>query len=136
MREDMIVPGLGLVSPADGFAPLDAPSDGRFAAGDGQVRAVLTTRDRKVEFVVFPDHTLALVRSALGYPAYYPVSPVSVERPLRAVLMDLDGTSVRSESFWVWIIQRSIASLINNPRFELEESDLPFVSGHSVSEHL
>ena len=27
-------------------------------------------------------------------------------------------------------------SLLNNPKFELEEEDLPFVSGHSVSEHL
>jgi beta-phosphoglucomutase-like phosphatase (HAD superfamily) len=50
--------------------------------------------------------------------------------------MDLDGTSVRSEDFWVWIIQLSIASLLGNPRFELEEADLPYVSGHSVSEHL
>jgi beta-phosphoglucomutase-like phosphatase (HAD superfamily) len=50
--------------------------------------------------------------------------------------MDLDGTSVRSESFWVWIIQLTVASLLGNPRFELEQSDLPNVSGHSVSEHL
>lgn len=50
--------------------------------------------------------------------------------------MDLDGTSVRSEDFWIWIIQRTTASLLGNPRFELEEADLPFVSGHSVSEHL
>jgi beta-phosphoglucomutase-like phosphatase (HAD superfamily) len=50
--------------------------------------------------------------------------------------MDLDGTSVRSESFWIWIIQLSIASLLGNPKFELEEVDLPYVSGHSVSEHL
>jgi beta-phosphoglucomutase-like phosphatase (HAD superfamily) len=61
---------------------------------------------------------------------------VSIEKPLKAVLMDLDGTSVRSETFWVWIIQQSIASLLGNSHFELEEADLPFVSGHSVSEHL
>jgi beta-phosphoglucomutase-like phosphatase (HAD superfamily) len=50
--------------------------------------------------------------------------------------MDLDGTSVRSENFWIWIIQKSISSLLDNKQFELEEKDLPFVSGHSVSEHL
>jgi beta-phosphoglucomutase-like phosphatase (HAD superfamily) len=50
--------------------------------------------------------------------------------------MDLDGTSVRSESFWIWIIQMSTASLLGNPEFELEEADTPYVSGHSVSEHL
>ncbi len=50
--------------------------------------------------------------------------------------MDLDGTSVRSEGFWVWIIQMTTASLLDDPRFELQDQDLPFVSGHSVSEHL
>ena len=30
----------------------------------------------------------------------------------------------------------TIASLLGKPGFELEEADLPFVSGHSVSEHL
>ena len=50
--------------------------------------------------------------------------------------MDLDGTSVRSESFWVWIIEQSIAKLMKNPHFSLQAEDEPFVSGHSVSEHL
>ena len=62
--------------------------------------------------------------------------PVALERPVRAVLMDLDGTSVHSEGFWIWIIERTTASLLGNPGFELEPADLPFVSGHSVSEHL
>ncbi len=50
--------------------------------------------------------------------------------------MDLDGTSVRSERFWMGIIEQTTASLLGNPHFILEEADLPFVSGHSVSEHL
>ena len=50
--------------------------------------------------------------------------------------MDLDGTSVRSEEFWIWIIQKTVASLIGDENFRLEEADLPHVSGHSVSEHL
>jgi len=72
----------------------------------------------------------------MDYPAYYPVYPVSIEKPVKAVLMDLDGTSVRSEEFWVWIIQLSIASLLGNPKFEIGDGDIPYVSGHSVSEHL
>ena len=43
---------------------------------------------------------------------------------------------VRSEPFWVWIIQSTIAELTGNRRFELEDADGPHVSGHSVSEHL
>jgi beta-phosphoglucomutase-like phosphatase (HAD superfamily) len=116
--------------------PLQASSDGVFRSGVDGVRSIAATADRKVEFIAFDRRTLALVTSALGYPAYYPVHAVAIEKPVKAVLMDLDGTSVRSEGFWVWIIQMAIASLLGNARFELEASDLPFVSGHSVSEHL
>ena len=111
-------------------------SDGNFSVGTCGVRFIFATLDEKVEFIVFEQHTLAYVRSSMGYPAYYPVNPVRLERPIKAVLMDLDGTSVRSEEFWIWIIEKTIASLMDNPKFELEDSDLPFVSGHSVSEHL
>ncbi len=130
------IPGLGPIPADSGLIPLHICSDGRFAAGRDGVVSITTTGDRKVEFIAFTDHTLAYVRSALSYPAYYPVHPVALERPVRAVLMDLDGTSVRSEGFWIWIVEQTTASLLGNPRFELEPADLPFVSGHSVSEHL
>lgn len=51
-------------------------------------------------------------------------------------MMDLDGTTVLSEDFWVWIIEQSTARLLGNPKFQLEDADIPHVSGHSVSEHL
>jgi len=136
MTEAIEIPGLGTVPAGSGLVARDACSDGQFRAGKDGVVSVTATGDGKVEFVAFADHTLAYVKSALGYPAYYPVHAARLEKPVRAVLMDLDGTSVRSESFWIWIIQMSTASLLGNPRFELEEADLPYVSGHSVSEHL
>ena len=43
-----------------------------------------------------------------------------MEKPLQAVLMDLDGTTVHSEHFWIWIIEKTTASLLGNPKFELE----------------
>jgi len=130
------IPHIGPISRASGFVALAATSDGAFTAGKDGVRSVTATGDRKVEFVALADHTLAYVRSAMGYPAYYPILPVRLAKPVKAVLMDLDGTSVRSEDFWIWIIQKATASLLGNPKFELEEADLPYVSGHSVSEHL
>lgn len=129
------IPGLGTAAVA-GLLERERTSDGRFRTGRAGVRAIATTGDGKVEFIAFDDHALALVTSALGYPAYYPVHEVSLRRPLRGVLMDLDGTSVHSEHFWIWIIQLTTASLLGNPRFELEDQDLPYVAGHSVSEHL
>lgn len=130
------IPGLGPIPADAGFISLQHCSDGGFHAGHEGVISIWATGDRKVEFIAFENHTLAYVQSAMGYPAYYPVHPVRLDKPVRAVLMDLDGTSVRSEDFWIWIIEQSTASLLDNPRFELEEADLPYVSGHSVSEHL
>lgn len=130
------IPDLGRLSDESGCISLERSSEGKFRVGHGGVASITATGDRKVEFIAFAEHTLALVKSAMGYPAYYPVHPVRIEKPVRAVLMDLDGTSVRSEEFWIWIIQQATASLLNNPHFELEQEDLPYVSGHSVSEHL
>jgi beta-phosphoglucomutase len=130
------IPNLGPIPEGSGFIPLAACSDGNFKVGEAGVFSITATGDRKVEFIAFAEHTLACVKSALGYPAYYPLHPVEMEKPIQAVLMDLDGTSVRSEGFWIWIIERTTASLLGDPRFELEEADLPYVSGHSVSEHL
>ena len=136
MIESPYIPAIGAVTPDSGLIPQEVCSDGVFRVGKDGVAAIAATGDRKVEFIAFKDHTLAYVKSAMGYPAYYPVHPVEIQKPIKAVLMDLDGTSVRSEEFWIWIIQQTAASLLDNPRFELEEADLPFVSGHSVSEHL
>ncbi len=129
-------PSLGSLSAADGFVFLEESDGGLFRTGCDGVRAIAATGDGKVEFVAFTDKTLALVRSSMGYPAVYPVRPVEVTPPLEAVLMDLDGTSVKSEKFWVWIIERTTAELLGDDTFSFAEDDLPFVSGHSVSEHL
>ena len=136
MSDLITIPDLGQFPPDSGLVALEACSDGRFRVGQDGVTAIAATGDGKVEFIAFGNRSLAYVTSAMGYPAYYPVHPVALEKPVRAVLMDLDGTSVRSEGFWIWIIQQTIASLRGDPAFELEEADLPYVSGHSVSEHL
>ena len=130
------LPDIGEIKDNSGFILLDKTSDNRFEKGKNGVVDIAATGDKKVEFVSFGTHTLAYVKSALGYPAYYPVHPVKLEYPVKAILMDLDGTSVRSEEFWIWIIEQTTASLLKNPKFQLEQADIPFVSGHSVSEHL
>lgn len=127
---------LGPNAKIDDFEPVEATGDARFKLTDSGINYICTTGDQKVEFVFFDTHVLAYVKSALGYPAYYPVYPVQMKKPVKAVLMDLDGTSVRSEEFWIWIIQMTVSSLLDKPEFELCDDDLPFVSGHSVSEHL
>ncbi len=120
----------------DEFIAITVAGDGMFKTGVDGVRRICTPKDGKVEFIIYSDKILAYVKSAMGYPAIYPFKPAQYESPAEAVLMDLDGTSVYSEPFWIWIIQQSIAKLLDNPKFELEDVDDPHVSGHSVSEHL
>ncbi len=137
MKKNLLyIPVLGEFDESSGLTGIEQCSDGSFSAGEDGVVSITSTGDKKVEFIAFKNRTIAYVKSSMGYPAYYPVLPVEVQRPVKAVLMDLDGTSVRSEEFWIWIIERTTASLLKNPAFQLEESDLPYVSGHSVSEHL
>ena len=126
-------PGIGHV---ENMIELTETSDGSFTCGKEGVEAIYTPLDKKVEFVSFADKTMCYVKSAMGYPAWYKVPEAQYEGPATAILMDLDGTSVRSESFWMWIIEQTIAKLMKNPKFELEAADEPHVSGHSVSEHL
>ena len=136
MDKNVCLPSIGQIRAEDGFRLLDSTEDGAFRTGLNGVEHIVSTGDGKVEFVHVGDRTMALVKSAMGYPAYYPVPQVEFQHPCKAVLMDLDGTSVHSEEFWIWIIQMTVASLLKNSKFELEQADIPFVSGHSVSEHL
>ena len=128
--------GLGEIKDMKDFTFLEVGGDGKFQVGKEGVKAIFTPLDKKVEFIAFEEKTLCYVKSALGYPAIYPLEEIEYEAPTKAVLMDLDGTSVHSESFWMWIIERTMATLMQRPDFKLEKEDEPHVSGHSVSEHL
>lgn len=131
-----IIPSLGEFADSCGLIDIEKCSDGYFEKGKEGVCNVYSTGDRKAELICFADRTIVYVRSMLGYPAYYPLKKVKLEYPIKAVLMDLDGTSVKSEEFWIWIIERTSAMLLNDESFKLSSEDLPYVSGHSVSEHL
>jgi len=132
------IPGIGNIPEEyrDDFIDLDAAGNGAWRVGKDGVARILTPLDRKVEFLVFEDKTLAHVNSAIGVSALYPLADDVFQAPAEAVLMDLDGTSVRSEHFWMWIIEQSIARLKRDHGFRLVPEDQPMVSGHSVSEHL
>lgn len=134
----MSVPGLGSIRAEyeDNLLELQVGGDGLWQVGHDGVKRIFTPLDRKVEFIVFEDKTLAYVKSAMGHPAIYPLLEATFEGPAEAILMDLDGTSVRSEDFWIWVIEQTMARLLENPRFTLGAEDEPHVSGHSVSEHL
>jgi beta-phosphoglucomutase-like phosphatase (HAD superfamily) len=128
--------GHGTTSMLNTFTEITSGGNGLFRTGKEGVKIILTPADNKAEFIVFENKTLVFVKSQLGYPAIYQLREPVFKSPALAVLTDLDGTSVHSEKFWIWIIQETVARLLDNPRFELEDEDEPHVSGHSVSEHL
>ena len=107
-----------------------------FEKGKDGVKRILTPEDKKIDIVEFDDKKLCYVKSGLGYPAIYPLHETRFEKKAEALLMDLDGTSVHSESFWMWVIEQTTARLLSKSDFKREEEDEPFISGHSVSEHL
>lgn len=107
-----------------------------FETGRDGVRKILTPNDKKIDIFEFGDKKLCYVKSGMGYPAIYPMHETHFEKKAEAVLMDLDGTSVHSEEFWMWIIERTTSRLLGKSDFKREAEDEPFISGHSVSEHL
>ena len=107
-----------------------------FEKGKDGVKRILTPDDKKIDIVEFDDKKLCYVKSGMGYPAIYPMYETKFEPKAEAILMDLDGTSVHSESFWMWVIEKTTARLLGDSSFRREEEDEPFISGHSVSEHL
>lgn len=133
-----IIPGIGIIPDeyAGDLIDLNVGGDGLYKVGADGVKRIVTPLDKKVELIAYADKTLCYVKSAMGYPAIYPFYETEYEGPAAAVLMDLDGTSVHSEEFWMWVIEQATARLLGDKNFQLEDADLPHVSGHSVSEHL
>lgn len=68
--------------------------------------------------------------------AEYRISPTRFEKPAEAVLTDLDGTTLQSEEFWVYIIEKTVKKLIGDEKFSLTQEDVPFVSGFTTADHL
>jgi len=133
------IDGIGPLASAEGLVPLsqyDFPGLGMLRVGEDGVTGLAKTRDGKAVFLGRGAQTLTYLPSNVGIPSYYPLRPAPLPSRVRAVLMDLDGTSVRSESFWVYIIERVTARLLADDGFRFQEADLPHVSGFSVTEHL
>jgi len=131
--------GIGFILPDSGMRPLEAfdfPGVGVLRVGQDGVTGIAETQDRKAVFFSRGGQTLAYLPSNVSVPSYYPLRPAPLPGRVRAVLMDLDGTSVRSEGFWVYIIERVTARLLGDDDFRFTEADLPYVSGFSVIEHL
>ena len=52
-----------------------------------------------------------------GVTAIYPFNKISTNFPVKYVLMDLDGTTVKSEEFWMYLIELTIKRFSKNDAF-------------------
>lgn len=71
-----------------------------------------------------------------GVEAEYKIPDVTLQTPVEAVMMDLDGTTLNSEEFWVYIMERTVQTMLGNTTFSFTDEDVPHVSGFSTVEHL
>jgi len=118
------------------FLPLEQTADGQFVSGKNGVDKILTPLDRKSEFIFIGDSIYVKLNSPASGSVLYSLKEPVFQPRAEAILMDLDGTTVQSEEFWIWIIQRTMQQLMGKPGFCFMEEDIPFVSGFSVTEHL
>jgi len=115
----------------------DFPSLGKKTAGKEDCRNIYGTKDKKSVIIEYENGSrLIYFPTNIGIPAYYPLEETKVPDKISAVLMDLDGTSVKSEHFWIWVIQEVTSQLLDKKDFRFKPEDIPHVSGYSVSEHL
>lgn len=66
----------------------------------------------------------------------YKITPAEFKKPAEAVMTDLDGTTLQSEEFWVYIIETTVKKLLGDEKFSLTDDDIPYVSGFTTVDHL
>lgn len=119
------------------FKEIECTDDGFFNSSSPGVDSILKAKDGKLTLIKFSSgKTLAGITTLSNYVTYYPFQEVKVKKPIKAVLMDLDGTTVDSERFWISVIEQTFCKLSGDYNFRFSEEDFPYISGHSVSEHL
>lgn len=99
----------------------------------------MSFKDYKVKGITFFENEkneLMCTISQCGVTATYPMEKGCYQAPAKYILMDLDGTTVQSEEFWIWLIEKTAQELMDNPNFTLTDEDIPYVSGFSTMEHL
>lgn len=132
----MNIRGIGEIEIEKVFHELPRSRDGLWQKGERGIKHILSPGGEGIEFLVYDDRTMVNIVTNHSMSTLYELSPIQYEQPAEAVLMDLDGTTVKSERFWIGIIQSTIRELLGDSQFMLEKEDEPYVSGYSVSEHL
>ncbi|PWM74492.1 MAG: haloacid dehalogenase [Bacillota bacterium] len=71
-----------------------------------------------------------------GIETTYSVPDVKFTPKAEILLMDLDGTTVKSEEFWMYLMQLTVRRIMKNDSFCFADEDIPHIAGFSTYEHL
>ena len=88
-----------------------------------------------IKFIDKGDELFVEINQA-GIDAFYPLKQLKTNDVIKYVLIDLDGTTVRSEEFWMYLIEKTTQELLNDKSFKLSEEDVPYVCGYTTLIHL
>src|SRR5690554_2160741 len=97
---------------------------------------IYQTVDNKAVFILQNGEAVVYLPTRVAVNVYYEYKKAEFPREIKGVLMDLDGTSVKSEEFWIGVIEEIARFFLGNKKFKFSAADRPYVSGFSVSEHL
>ena len=116
------------------------PGRGELREGQDGVVRMAVNRAHEFFFISHGEQTEVVLNGKSSLFPSFALPTTHLGKPLKAVLLDLDGTCVKSEHFWIMTIletvntMRDSAGLERIPAFRPEE--LPYISGRSVPEHL
>jgi len=143
-QEPLTLPGIGVIEDTTAIVPLKTcfiPGQGALVVGRDGVTALARNRGGEFVFIARGDYTEVMLCSKIDVnPPRFALLPVTIQAPLQAVLLDLDGTCVKSEPLWIAVILQVTNEMRQSenlpPLDSFKPDDLPHVSGRTVPEHL
>ena len=116
------------------------PGRGRLSPGEHGVTFLAMNRTAEFFFTGRGHQMEVTINSRAGIFPTFPLPQAQMSKPIQGVLLDLDGTCIKSEAFWI----RTILDTTNiarercgiEPLEGFLEKELPHISGRTVPEHL
>lgn len=116
------------------------PGRGVLRPGEEGVTLLAVNRGYEFIFVFRGTRVDVILNNKIGLFPSFALLPAQIEPPIKGVLLDLDGTCVKSEAFWIAVILETVNRMRRRfgmpqlPAFD--RSELPHISGRTVPEHL
>jgi beta-phosphoglucomutase-like phosphatase (HAD superfamily) len=127
--------------PADVIPLIDCfvPGRGLLTTGKNGIDFLGINKSEDAIFVVRGEYTEAVLNSKSQLYPGFPLCPAEIQKPVKGVLLDLDGTCVKSEALWIAVIEEVTNRMRESIGLEpvvFTGKDLPHVSGRTVPDHL